>query len=372
MAAAGGKDDHGVLAMIDTEEKQLQAINDLYLIVKAQPKYKKMKEPIWSPDTQPLQVITWLLRKLGPLAEGKDWTVDTFQEGKKMRYRFVVFEPYHGMLIKWQTEHIALDFLPGLRRRDLPLHNLFIDVIALISRYNKITLWDNDGDYSEEIEKFTRSTGGSKTAHELRELYTKGEAGQYLRYIKRRRRQITIESVSRMLARYKGKSEMQTNLAWWLRRGIDLARTKWDISINNFIPSYTIGNAVGPTRLYKFVWSSVSGKDISQNDPILQAVDDKMSKDMRKSGFFRPVRFTIAKPGQQLKDIQYYKVYKNSYSNTEFAVMLFAFLVNIRGHLKNRYRQYYYDSPRAKKKPNSPYLIDILATEQEEQIQITV
>jgi hypothetical protein len=372
MASAGGKDEDGVLKIIETEEQQLQAIHDLYLIVKAQPKYKKLKEPNWKPGTRPLEIITWLLRKLGPLAAGKDWTVDTYQVGKKTRYRFVIYEGFHGQLIKCQNEHIALDFLPGLQHRDLPLHDLIIDVVALISKRNKIPLWDNDGDYSAVIDQLKVNAGGSKTAQIMRHLYTKGDAAQCLLLLKRRRRMVTIDSVAKKLSLYKAKSERQSNIIAWLRNGIDLARTGWNIGLNTFVPNYIQGGTVNPRRLYKFVWGCYQGNQITQSDLVTQGAIERMQADIGKNGYFLPVRFSVALPGQRVKESVLHKVYKNSYYNTEFAVMLFRFLSNVRAHFKNRYKDYYYKSARANKKPASPYLINNINLEQETNILLTI
>lgn len=153
LAHFGSSDEkqHEILNMIDTEEKQLQAIGDLYQIVKAQPKYKNLKDRNWPAETSPLEIIVWLLRKLGPLAEGKEWRIDTYKEGRKTRFRFVIWDGFSSQYIKCDEVHFPLDFLPLLKKRDEELHDMIVDTVALVSRCNKIPIWDNDGDYSDAV-----------------------------------------------------------------------------------------------------------------------------------------------------------------------------------------------------------------------------
>jgi hypothetical protein len=238
-------------------------------------------------------------------------------------------------------------------------------------------LWDNDGDYSAVIDQLKQAnSGSSKTAQQQIFLYTKGDAAKCLRLIKRRRRQVTIESVSSRLHRYNAKSGRQGEIKSFLSLGLDLARSGWDISLNTYIPNYIQGATLNPQRLYKFVWTAFSGEYAVHEDLVSQNACETLLKDIKRNGYILPVRFSVTVPGQRVKEFTFHNLYKNSHYNTEFAVMLFRFLSNVRSHFKNRYKDYYYKSSRAKKKPTSPYLINIIENvelrQQEQNILLTV
>ncbi len=374
----GGNDDaesRDFIAMINTEEKRLQAIEDLYSIVKAQPKYKKMKEPVWNPNTPSVQVLSWLLRKLGPLAEGNNWTVDTYQDGKKERYRFVIYRGYHRQKVKDREEFIPLDFLPYLKRRDEPLHDMFVDLVALISRYNKVPLWDKDTDFSQALEQILAQPASkpdtrplppleergidsvtwerhtdeqvramrdiigwvaekgklkfvqTNTALENQKLsYQYGPAAAYLKLINKRMKVITPQMLQVKLAAYKANSQRKESLVYWIKSGIRLAWKKQSISVNTFVPNYIKGNPLCPFRMYKFIWS------MHDNDAVKIKAYKRMEKDDKAYETYLPVEFSITYPGQKMKPIE-----RDTFPEELYEFMRYGVAI-----LMWRYKDYFY------------------------------
>lgn len=328
-----GNDDHELqclLRIVDTEEKMLQAIEDLYLIVKAQPRYKNLKDPDWKENANPVTILLWVLRKLGPLAKGKSWTVDTYQEGKKTRYRFVVYCRFHSQRLQDREEHISLDFLPGLRKRDKPLHDLIIDVVALTSRENKIPLWDEDGDFSKAKEEFlsgeTKRTIYNNLLDTQKYSYTSGPAALYLRYIKQRRKIVTVASIRKRLIEYDNNSQRKCFMTYWVRHGIDIAVSKKNVDQFTFVPNFLkASNPITPFRLYKYVWS------MHDHDIVKVRAYDQMKKDTKK-GFFVPVMFAVTKPGQVATEV----------NDDDWPEELYDFMRSIISHTRWTYKQYYY------------------------------
>jgi hypothetical protein len=288
--------DRPILGIVDTEEKQLQAILDLYAIVKAQPKYKDLKEPNWTESHTPVDVLYWLLRKLGPLAQGNDWFVDTYKQGNRNRYRFVVYRFYHSQKVKSQEEYMPLDFLPFLLKRDKPLHDLIVDTVALVSKCNKVPLWDEDGDFSEQMERLLSAGGntGNDVLDAQYKCYKNGVAAQYLRLIKRRRKVVTTSSVQELLAAYSPESERKRFAIRWIASGIRMAEWKESINKYSYVPNYLTGTPITPYRLYKFVWS------LHKNDYVRIHAYQKYKKD-EKSGFILPRLFSVTHPGEVMK-----------------------------------------------------------------------
>jgi hypothetical protein len=336
----------GLIKSIDTEAKQLQAIEDLYKIVKAQPKYKNMTEPSWKPETKPVHVLTWLLRKLGPLAQGAEWTVDTYLQAGKTRYRFVIYKSYNSQKLAWREEFLPLDFLPGLRKKDQALHDMIIDVIALVSRENKVPFWDEDGDYSEMLQDLLNVPSGGYTVYRLERLhkvYSNGPAAQYLKVLKQRRKVVSISIVQKRLAAYNAKSLRKQYLVWWIRKGLQVASYHQCIKKNSFVPNYIPGEAMTPWQQYKFIWS------LHDNDILQVRAKNKLEKAIDKWGDFFPLMFSIAKPEQLLKPIE----------EDHFPVSLFDFMDYGVKHFIWRYRDYYYkDAFKKQETPSEEFLDD--------------
>lgn len=335
-----------ILAMIDTEEKQLQAICDLYEIVKAQPKYKKMKEPVWSLENKPISVLYWLLRKLGPLAGGEEWSIDTYKEGKKTRYRFVAYKYYHSMHVKPREEFMPMDFLPALLNRDKPLHDLVIETVALVSRFNKIPLWDEDGDFSVHLNEFLKTAGSDENyvLHGQYVSYKSGPAFQYLKLIKARRKKVTTKSLWRAFVKYDAKSNRKQQFKWWIRKAISLASYKQDISKNSFVPNYlTTETPMTPFRLYKFIWSS-------HEHDIVRAKAYYWIDKAQRQDILLPVMFSIAKPGRRLGPIEF----------DRFPMDLYEFMSYGVGHVLWRFRDYYYKNQMEEKLTPSEQMLEQL------------
>ena len=338
--AAEGRED--LLSMVNTEAKQLQAIEDLYAIVKAQPKYKTLKEPRWPAETNPTTVIYWLLRKLGPLAKGNNWTIDTYQHAGRMRFRYVQYKHYHAQLIKNREEFMPLDFLPDLKKRDLPLHEMILDLVALVSKYNRVPLWDRDGDFSAGLEKLR----AKKFAGRQQELYTTGAAAQYLRDIHSRMKTISPADLYVKLQAYRTTSQRKIDVCRWINKGIRLASTHEHIGTYSYVPNYTAGKAVSPFRRYKFVWS------LQSEDLVRKAAFVKLSK----GEDYLPVMFSIAKPGQKLPPLL----------TGDFPVDLYSFMSTGVAIVMWRYRAYFYKE----KKTQEKYLIDRLEDFEDAELQI--
>ena len=318
-----------LFGIVDTEAKQLQAIEDLYAIVKAQPKYKKMKEPSWCTDESPLVVLHWLLRKLGPLANGQRWTIDTYMDGDTTRYMFVVYKYYHSQLLEHFRRYVPLDFLPSLKKRDQPLHDIMVDVFALVSKRNKIPLWDEDGDFSEVLKQMPDTLSYvSEVMDRQIHSYTCGTADEYLKLLKSRRKIVTKEIINAQCLQYTFSSQRKREIADWVYRAKVLADTRKCITANSYVPNYTSGNPVTPYRQYKLIWSN------HENDILYTKACQKIERDKNTSGNFFPMEFSITKPGQKVKPIR----------SDNFPVALYGFMDDILSILLGRYIRYFYKS----------------------------
>jgi hypothetical protein len=316
---------HGIIEMADTEAKQLQMIEDLLEIVKAQPKYKALKEPSWTPDNHPLDILQWLLKKIGPLAKGCSWTIDTYRTKSKERYRLVIYDEFNGNEFKDNWFFIPLDFLPDLKRRDVPLHDLFVDVVALVSKHNRIPLWDQDGDFSEQMHELIRDNRSDNSIlARQRVLYESGAAAEYIALVRNRMRQVRIDEVKKRLLTYNASSQRKRSLIWWCKMGISLARSGKNLTPFAWVPNYMSSDAyVAPWQYYKFIWTYHS------ND----AVKERAFAAMRSaSGSFPPMRISITYPGQKIQPL----------STGDYPIWLFRFMKYGQSHLLSEYRQYYF------------------------------
>lgn len=315
------KKSKGILASIDTEEKQLQAIHDLYEIMRAQPKYKAMKEKDWHPETTPITIILWLLRKLGALADGEQWMIDTYKEKGKTRFRFVVCRYYSNYYVKGDSQFMCMNFLPYLLKKDKPLHDLIIDIVALVSKCNKVPLWDEDGDYSVILAKHIKDRTASK--FESMQTYVSGPAFQYLRHIKARRRKVTYDLVENAVKAYNNNSQRKQILTWWIRNGLNLTTKKKDISQSTFIPNYETRSVLTPYQSYKFIWSDFD------RDPLEKGFDKFYSKYEKR---YPPLEFSIVYPGEVYKPVQ----------KDKFPILLDDFMRSGINYFKGTFHDYFY------------------------------
>lgn len=281
--------------MFGTEAKQLQAIEDLYGVLKAQPAYKKIKEPSWNADTLPFQVITWLLKRLGRLAQGRRWTCTEYKVKGRSRYAFSIYEYFHSQKVMPRSFHQCLDFLPTLEQKDKPLHDLFVDTIALVSKNCHIPFWDEDGDFEIEYRKLIKEVKSlpsdyvrMNTKERQTWIYSWGPAARYLRLLKQRRHDVTPQHIYSKMSRYKFVSQRQR-----FARGL----FRWALKLKGNMRDYTLipahrPNAVTPYRLYKFVWSD------SKHDIVESKAWKRLEHDQNHSGRYLPVRYITSKPGQ--------------------------------------------------------------------------
>lgn len=291
-----------MLSMVNTEAKQLDVIVDLYLIMKAQTKYKNAKEPVWKETTQPMEVLSFLLRRLGVLAKGEDWSIDPYVVDGKRRFQFVVHKTYSTIFIKPIFFFFPVDFLPLLKNRDLPLHDLIIDAVALISRNCKIPLWDEDGDYSTHLSKLTSGEydiSNNRIIERQKLMYSNGPAAAYLERIKSKRKTVTQESILKQVQAYKITSNRKVAIINWITNSIKVALLHGQIKDFTFIPGCIPNRerSITPYRNYKFVWST------HNNDVLFSKARKTLKSDSEAAGDFSPCIFTMAKPGQILKPL---------------------------------------------------------------------
>lgn len=325
-SGSGYLEEQLLLKTIDTEKKQLLAIEQLYAIVKAQPAYANLKEPAWPAEKKPVLVLQWLLSKLSPLAKGNEWTIDTYGEGANQGFRFVVYKYYNSQKLTNREEHFNCNFLPNLFVKDRPLHDIIISVIAIVARENKVPLWDEDGDYSTAIEQLQKN----KTQPDSFTNYFTGNdyllSVTYLSLIRYYMKTVTPAKINKLMKAYEFKSQRLYSIRWWLNSGLKLAQTKECILEHSYVPHYNKGTPITPFRLYKFIWCN------AKDDLIDRVATKKFKKDDDADGWYIPRMFTITNPGEVVKKIE----------NYEFPPLLYDFLSTGIKIFNWRYKDYFF------------------------------
>jgi len=300
--------DKKLVANIQTKADLLQCIEDMYLIVKAQPKYKKLNDNKFKANTPPAVVLQWLIRKLAILANGKEWTVDTYMDGKKKRFLFVIYDYYKSQDVTTRNYHIPLDFLPNIKKKDALLHDLIIETVAMNSRFNKIPLWDEDGEYSKHLEHLLKQKAKPveyknlgitemSVTQRMQLLYTKGPASEYLALIKKRRKVADVWTVGEIFQKWlrskKELSQRELYLKYMFREAAEAAETKEDIRKFQYVPEYRgqHKHAVAYDR-YKYIWSN-------HNNDYLYKMHDKY--EMYGHSEYLPLMFEKVYPGKAIK-----------------------------------------------------------------------
>jgi hypothetical protein len=300
--------DKKLVALVQNKTDLLQCIDDMYLIVKAQPKYKKLNDDKFKAGTPPIVVLQWLIRKLAILANGKEWTVDTYMQGKKRRFLFVIYDYYRSQDVTTNNRHIPLDFLPNIKKKDPLFHDLIIETVAMNSRWNKIPLWDEDGEYSKILNQLLKEKAKPveyknlgitemSVTQRMQLLYSKGPAAEYLALIKKRRKEANTLTVSTLFQKWfhskKELSQRECYLKSMFRQAYEAAQTKEDIRKFQYVPEYRGKHQhyVAYDR-YKYIWSN-------HNNDYLYKMHDKYEK--YGGTEYLPVMFEKIYPGKAIK-----------------------------------------------------------------------
>lgn len=352
------REGQGWVNLLDTERKQLRCIADLWAIVKAQPKYETLNKTNWKATDKHLDVIAWLMRKLGVLANGDKWLID-LQQGK---YVFVVYRNFHSQMVRNDIEWVALDFLPVLATKDKPLHDLIIDLVALMHTCNAIPLWDDDY-YTGRALNYLLNENVSENSvrKDYKTLYSTGLPAQYLQLIREQAKVVTIDSIRKKKRDYysvtseagKELSARKRVCLYWIESGIIIAEWGRKISEFSFSASWT-GKHVAAEHLYKWMW------DTSSDDPLRMKFDILFDQDEDAGGMSLPVTYTICRPGEVLQPLvedspsKEVKHHFGAYRRHCFAEELCGFLRDGNSHFKcAEYESYYYNT-RKSRSINSP------------------
>lgn len=332
------------LKIYDTEAKQIQIIKDLYEIVKAQQEYKVLKEPVLNEDTDPIDVIKWLLRKISPLtnmAKGNDWVIDTYEdESGKTRYRLVIRKNYNSQKVLNEC-YLGIDFLPLLKTKDEQLHDLVVDTIALVSKVNGVKMWYELKQWQECKETFCMYNPSldywtmediipmvekKETKQFISYDYQFGIAAHYQKLFEQRKEVVTIQSVTKMQARYEGDSIRKRLELHWVTGALTMATLGGNIDNNTFVPNYVLSDkTVLPNQSYVFMWCN------RKNDPLTEMFYKALISNGEKHGEYIPVKFSITKPGEKI-------TLPKECSHPE---RLVEFMKH-KGSILNAYRDYYY------------------------------
>lgn len=293
------------LKLRSNEEQQLAILKDLYAILKAQPEYGKMKQPSWNEQTTTMEVLTWVLKKLAPLAKGKGWGIDAYQQGSRTRYSFVVVDEYHSQKVIYGQE-IPLEFLPYLKVKDEQLHDIVVEMVAYVCEHAHIQMWYEDNDFLPLLKTYRFCN--EETSHQdiiqaydqksiQRWIYSSGPAAKYAQLFAEKRKVVSSQSIHAKIKRYDSNSQRKNWMISWVKEGLRLVALQDDIRKHTFIPNYgqDISRSISPYRDNKFVWS------LNHKDFFYKSVMSRMKEDARKYGQFRPIAFSITKPGQVIK-----------------------------------------------------------------------
>lgn len=336
-----------MFTILDTEEKQCQCILDLMAILTAN--NDKLKPPVFPPEATWIDMVKWLLRRLGPLAKGNPWFVDTYHEKGIERYRFCVYKYYHSQRVDSLIYHIPLDFLPWLEPRDPKLHELIVCTIALLCKQCNLPLWDEDGDYSEAqktvfgekysdtwvVNKLQRRSDNFETQGHI---YKAGYSLKYLALIRRVKRTVTPGTIHALLREFNKISQRKHYMICIMKQALQMAITGDDIRDYTLIPSYEARDdmrPITPLRTIKFIWSE------HPHDEVSKEADKAFEQDRQKYGKYLPLAFTITKPGEKVTLPKNEGKPDGYYRTNAFPEDMWTFFRELSTHI-HRHRAYYY------------------------------
>lgn len=331
-----------------------QCLNDLWSIVKAQPKYAKVSDNKFSKQSSPYEVLAWLLRKLGALTNGKEWTVDYYYENGVKRYCFVQYDFFNSQKVYGSGFFAPIDFLPYLEKKDITLHNLIVTMLAALIRFNNMPTWFNHPVLSKKLQELKELKIVTKdypnlgimdlTANGRQQLvYTVGHAGKYEKLLTEMSAKVEITNIHDAYydfarARKRSLSQREIAIRYFAEEVINLATEGKEMATFNYQPVYEEQRENVKWR-HAIVWSR------HHNDYLQRSYDDD-----NRYVWQLPKKFSITKPDQEMQPI-------NSSKYPEDIELLFKYFSS---HFTSRFSSFYYKNESSDYTPAELLLNEII------------
>lgn len=262
---------------LGSEEKQLQAINDLHPVISNLKGYKENKR--WSETTAPSEVLHDMLTQLDKFYEqdiidNDDWKVEQEDDGK---YYIEVLNTYGDNAAIF----IPVDFLSQINRSHSRVHNFIVYAIILVKNINQISLFYDWCEFSKQGQgmiyeylhdrfyDMTAEDGGMEEMEACLTYY--GHKGIPAAYCKLFNSGASLREFNKQLASFVPTNNIERIALPFLKLASKLAGTK--IPLRKYCEEPWQNGELTPEGYYVVVWT-VDKEDLME-EMFCEVMDDQ-------------------------------------------------------------------------------------------------
>lgn len=231
----------------------------LELLARHQTIAEKLDTPMWDQETEPWQVLNWLIAEYENLIADKriEWRLNIGEQkvGRKTKATCSIDNIISYSTFEYSFHAMSCDFLPELEKKDKRMFRFVFDTIAIIQGVG-LLLWDYESEmhidwYWETLDEYEKGSEEYEKYTNLIKTYE--SATEWAERI--RRNMVDMDQLEQDLNAYRPKKENRKKWKEWCLKAIGLARR--GASIHDFVNDYSTYGDDG-VYLYdyvKFMWS---------------------------------------------------------------------------------------------------------------------
>lgn len=230
------------IEFLHDKELHLVVVAGLYPIIQKHPNFQDRND--WCKSTDVREILIWLIDQMNRFVDSKNnWVLTKLND--EQEYSVIIYHEYDTGETGYYA--IPLSFLPDLEARNEQLHEIVVDLLALLKSKAGINGWYDqwgewamdwlleeyymrlrDGDFNEDEEL---KTHWEHTIHE----HTEGTAIHYEGLLTGNN--TTIQQLEMKVSRFKPADQLDHSFYDWILDGIDLVHTNKSLQYFSFDPS---------------------------------------------------------------------------------------------------------------------------------------
>ncbi len=246
--------------LLKNTDLHTKLVSDLYPIIKKHPKF--IDNANWKPSSNIREVLVWLINRINELI-GSEYGWRIVSESYENKYTIVTFYQHEVNASVYYS--IPLSFLPELKQQNSFLHDVILDMLALIKSGTCINAWYEENgewaldwmmdDFNNQLEDGDLSTNEIKDWENTIKAYSKGIATQYEELLTYNT--ATLQSLEIAAGILNPKNPLESQFTLWIHNGISLIKEKENIGSFCFDPDdplLTGDNPLMPERYVFYCW----------------------------------------------------------------------------------------------------------------------
>lgn len=261
VAIQQGRSGHTINDFLKNSTLHEKLVRNLYAIIKNHPKF--IDKTNWNKSTTIQEVLLWLIDQFNNLI-GLEYEWRIVCDSDEENYRVVTY--YEHDIDSSVYYSIPLSFLPLLKKRNKILHDIVVDMLALIKSKISIDCWYDEygewalewirDDFQNRIDDEDLKPEEKKHWKNTIEIYTEGVAVEYEGLLIENT--ATVKSLEKTVGKFEPKTQTEELFFLWIIDGISLLKEKGsihDFCFNPSDPYMDEDNPLMPNRYIFYAWN---------------------------------------------------------------------------------------------------------------------